>query len=284
MGLNRQRLASGVKWVSVLVTVAALLVIARLLPIQNWLDWLRQRIDTGVWGAILFGLIYVAATVLFVPGLILTIAAGAVFGLLTGTLIVSLASTTGAALAFLIARYLARDKVAEMARRNPKFDAIDKAIGEGGWKIVALLRLSPAVPFNLQNYLYGLTPIRFWPYVLTSWLAMAPGTLMYVYIGHVTGVAVGGERRRSPAEWVALGVGLAATIGVTVYVTYLARKQLQKQTHIADAAEPAPDPDAHEPAEDHTPAAEGWPGSATIALAVAILAVAAAIGLALARK
>ena len=120
-----------------------------------------------------------------------------------GTIIVSLASTTGAALAFVIARYLARDSVARWVRRSPRFEAIDRAIGEEGWKIVALLRLSPAVPFNLQNYLYGLTKIRFWPCVLTSWAAMLPGTLMYVYLGVVgragLEAASGGRARRRPS-------------------------------------------------------------------------------------
>ena len=113
-----------------------------------------------------------------------TVAAGALFGSVVGVVVVSLASTTGAALAFLVARYLARDAVLRWVRRNPRYDAIDRAIGEGGWRVVALLRLSPLVPFNLQNYLYGLTAIRFWPCVLTSWAAMLPGTVVYVYLGH----------------------------------------------------------------------------------------------------
>jgi len=174
-------------------------------------------------------LVYVVATVLFVPGTILTLAAGALFGLGVGTLTVSVGSTLGASLAFLIARYAARDKIAAMARGNGRFGAIDRAIGEGGWKIVALLRLSPAIPFNLQNYLYGLTRVRFWPYVLTSWLAMLPGTFLYVYIGHVSKAAVGSDRSRTPGEWVLLAVGLLATAVVTIYITRLARRKLKEQ-------------------------------------------------------
>ena len=132
-------------------------------------------------------------------------------------------------MAFLIARYVARNKVAERAHSNRHFGAIDRAIDEGGWKIVSLLRLSPAIPFNLQNYLYGLTPVRFWPYVLTSWLAMLPGTLLYVYIGHVTGAAVGGQRERSTMKWAMLAIGLLATVAVTVYVTRLAKRKLKEQ-------------------------------------------------------
>ena len=106
----------------------------------------------------------------------------------------------------------------------PRFEAIDRAVREGGWKIVALLRLSPAVPFTLQNYLYGLTGIRFWPYLLTSWLAMLPGTFLYIYLGHLgrAGVeAASGERSRTPAEWAMMIVGLLATVAATVYITRL---------------------------------------------------------------
>lgn len=187
------------------------------------------------------------ATVLFVPGTILTLAAGAMFGLVVGTITVSIGSTLGAAFAFLIARYVARDKIAAMARGNRKFGAIDKAIGEGGWKIVAMLRLSPAIPFNLQNYLYGLTPVRFWPCVITSWVAMLPGTFLYVYLGHATGAAVGADRARTAAEWAMLAIGLLATAGVAVYITWLARRRLHEQLQEAneDAAVPSDANDKH---------------------------------------
>ena len=142
-------------------------------------------------------------------------------------------------MSFLIARYVARVKVEEIASRNPKFSAIDSAIGEGGWKIVALLRLSPAVPFNLQNYLYGLTAIRFWPCVGASAVFMLPGTFMYVYLGHLGGqglaAASGGGAGRSAGQWALLVVGLLATIAVTVYVTRLANNAIKNQTAIAVA-------------------------------------------------
>lgn len=237
---DNKRIVSIIRWVSIAVILAALLTMVRLLPIDQALAELNGWISgLGIWGPIVLALVYVVATVLFVPGTILTLAAGALFGLGVGTLTVSVGSTLGASLAFLIARYAARDKVAAMARGNRRFGAIDRAIGEGGWKIVALLRLSPAIPFNLQNYLYGLTRVRFWPYVLTSWLAMLPGTFLYVYIGHVTKAAVGTDRSRTPGEWVLLAVGLLATAVVTVYITRLARRKLQEQMDEAAADEPA---------------------------------------------
>ena len=168
------------------------------------------------------------ATVLLVPGSALTVGAGFVFGLGWGLLAVSLGSTTGAALAFLIARFVAREKITSIARKNENFRRIDAAIGEQGAKLVFLLRLSPLIPFNLSNYFYGLTAVKFWPYVLASWIGMLPGTLLYVYLGTVgragLQAASGADAARSPLEWIFLGVGLAATVAVTIWVTRIARK------------------------------------------------------------
>ena len=83
---------------------------------------------------------------------------------------------------FLIARYALRDKIKDVADENPKFAAIDNAIGEDSFRVVALLRLSPLLPFALSNYLYGLTSVKFKPYVLASWLGMLPGTFAYVSV------------------------------------------------------------------------------------------------------
>jgi uncharacterized membrane protein YdjX (TVP38/TMEM64 family) len=219
---------TAIKWISIAVMAVSGLWAIQALPLQTLMESLNQWVaELGFWGPVLFSLIYVLATICFVPGLILTLAAGATFGLAIGFATVSIGSVVGAAGAFLIARFFARRQVEKFARSNRRFAAIDQAVGIGGWKIVGLLRLSPAVPFNLQNYLYGLTSIPFWPYVLVSWIAMAPATLMYVYIGHVAGVAASGEQA-SVARWSLIGVGFLATVVVTVYVTYLARQQLRQ--------------------------------------------------------
>ena len=116
-----------------------------------------------------------------------------------------------------------------MAKRDEKFRAIDQAIGREGWKIVALLRLSPLIPFNASNYFYGITAVQFWPYVLASWIGMLPGTVLYVYLGTIGKAGLGDDdKARSPLEYVFLGVGLLATIVVTVIVTRLAKKELKK--------------------------------------------------------
>ena len=208
--------------------VVVLVLAARLLPVEVWLksfeSWVKGM---GPAGMALYGAVYVAAVILFVPGIVLTLGAGFLFGLGWGVVVVSIASTIAAALAFLIARYLARGAVDRLARKNPKFSAIDRAIGKEGWKIVAFLRLSPLVPFSLSNYLYGLTSVRFAPYLATSWAAMLPSTFVYVYLG-AAGRTIG-EKTRSPWEWALLGAGLAATAAVTILLTRVARKELAKE-------------------------------------------------------
>jgi uncharacterized membrane protein YdjX (TVP38/TMEM64 family) len=222
------------KWVAAAAGLVALIVATRVLPVQAWLASFQDRVrGRGVAGAVAYGAVYVVSALLFVPGSVLTIGAGLIFGLAWGTVLVSVASTTAAALAFLIARYVARARVGRLADRNEKFGAIDRAVAEQGWKVVALLRLSPLIPFSLSNYLYGLTPVRFAPYVLTSWIAMLPATFLYVYLGAAGNAAVSG---RGPgggwraALWV---VGLLATIAVTFFVTRAARRELEKARRAA---------------------------------------------------
>ena len=219
--------------VAFLVILIGLLLAAQFLPVQQWLrsfnDWVGQ---TGLAGIFIFIAVYAAATVLLAPGAILTIGAGFAFGLWKGFLAVSAGATLGAALAFLVARFIARDKIEAMARRNPKFRRIDNAIGKQGAKLIFLLRLSPVIPFNLSNYFYGLTAVKFWPYVLASWIGMMPGTFLYVYIGTVGKAAVlaaGGEAVKQGWQyWTFISVGLVATIVVTIWVTTIARDALKK--------------------------------------------------------
>jgi uncharacterized membrane protein YdjX (TVP38/TMEM64 family) len=158
--------------------------------------------------------------------------AGFLFGLLWGTVTVSVGSVLGATAAFLVGRFLARDWVAKKVSGKAKFGAIDEAVGEQGFKIVLLTRLSPIFPFNFQNYAYGLTSVRLRDYVLASWIGMIPGTIMYVYFGttiqKLTQAAQG--RAMSAAEWVFFGVGLVVAVGVTVFITRIARRALREAT------------------------------------------------------
>src|SRR4029453_13300105 len=200
------------------------------LPVAQWVkaftDWIRHL---GLAGAFIFIGVYALAAVLFLPGAIFTIAAGLVYGIAGGTAVALAGATLGAGLAFLAARYLVRGRVEKFARKNRKFGALDDAIGDEGWKIVGLLRLSPLIPFNVSNYLYGVTSIGFWPYLLASFVGMLPGTLLYAYLGAIGQAGLeGGKKEYSPLQWTFLGIGLLATIAVTVFVSRVAKKALQK--------------------------------------------------------
>lgn len=187
----------------------------------------------GVWAAAAFIAIYAVATVAFVPGSLLTLAGGALFGLGRGTLYVLMGATLGAGAAFLIARHAARGFVERRLARDARLEAIDRAIAREGRKIVLLLRLSPVFPFVALNYSLGLTRIRFLDYLLASAIGMVPGTLLYVYSGKVAGevaLAAGGVAQRGVAYYVFLAVGLLATIVATAFVTRLARKALREAT------------------------------------------------------
>jgi uncharacterized membrane protein YdjX (TVP38/TMEM64 family) len=224
-GGGRARLVGG------LVALAALAVALRVLPVAAWLAGLNDVLARlGVWGIGLFAIVYALGAVLFLPGSALTIGAGVVYGLGWGFVAVSAGSTLGATAAFLVARYLARERVERWAARDPRFAAIDQAVGREGWKIVLLTRLSPVFPFNLLNYLYGLTRVRLGPYVLASWIGMMPGTVLYVYLGfagRAVAQAATGRTARTPAEYAAWTIGLIATLAVTIYVTRLARRALR---------------------------------------------------------
>jgi uncharacterized membrane protein YdjX (TVP38/TMEM64 family) len=218
------------KTVGVILVAATLIGLARQLDAQgllkDTLGWVR---GLGPAGPLIFLGIYIVATVLFLPGSILSLGAGALFGVVKGSIIVSLSSTLGATCAFLVGRYLARGWVEAKIEGNPKFEAIDASVAREGWKIVGLTRLSPAFPFNLLNYAFGITKVSLRDYVIASWVGMLPGTILYVYIGSLAGdVATLGEGGgpTTPAQWILRVVGLAATITVTVWLTRMARKAL----------------------------------------------------------
>lgn len=217
------------KWVLYVGAVAGLIAAAKYFHVQallkQALGWVEQL---GPWGPVIFVGLYVVATVLFVPGSVLTLGAGAVFGVMWGSIYVSIAATLGATCAFLVARYLARDTIARKIEGNERFAAIDKAVASEGWKIVGLTRLSPVFPFTLLNYAFGITRVKLGHYVIASWIGMMPGTVMYVYLGSLA-KAASGERTRTTAEWALYAVGLLATVVVTGFVTRIGKQALARR-------------------------------------------------------
>src|SRR3989475_5598278 len=222
------------KWVLYATAGIAIVLALKYFHVQDLLktalDWIGKL---GPWGPVIFIGLYIVATVLFVPGSVLTLGAGAVFGVALGSVCVSISATLGATAAFLVGRYLARDAIARKIEKNEKFATIDRAVANEGWKIVLLTRLSPVFPFTLLNYAFGLTRVKLSQYVMASWLGMIPGTVMYVYLGSLVNVGTA-HRQRTTGEWVLYGVGLLATIAVTIFVTRVARKALQKKIASAE--------------------------------------------------
>ncbi|MEM6592696.1 MAG: TVP38/TMEM64 family protein [Cyanobacteria bacterium P01_C01_bin.73] len=198
---------------------------AKLADALAWIDGL------GAVGPIVFIALYVVITVAFIPASIITLGAGVVFGVVEGSIYVFIGAMLGATAAFLVGRYVARGWISKKIEGNQKFAAIDNAIAREGRKIIFLIRLSPAFPFNLLNYALGLSKVSLLDYVLGT-TGIIPGTIMYVYLGSLAGnlATLGsGEAPSNPTVvWAIRIIGFIATVAVTLYVTRVARKALQQ--------------------------------------------------------
>ncbi|WP_016952229.1 TVP38/TMEM64 family protein [Anabaena sp. PCC 7108] len=215
--------------------VVTLIIAAKNFQLQENLHtsvvWIQ---NLGFFGPIVFIIIYNLATLLLIPGSLLTLKGGFIFGVFWGSIYVLIAAIIGATLAFLVGRYLSRDWIYQQLEKHPKFKIIDQAVAEEGWKIVLLTRLSPIFPFNLLNYAFGITQVSLKDYILGS-IGIVPGTVMYVYMGSITAnIAMISTAHQSTNpethiwQWVMQSVGLLATITVTIYITKIAQKALDK--------------------------------------------------------
>lgn len=217
------------KWLKIALAalaVVALILVWLLLPMRSWLESFTGWVQgLGPLGWLIYAAVYVALTVAMGPASVLTLLAGFAYGLSALPLVI-VSATLAAATAFLLARTVLRERVAGWVAGRPRFQAIERAVGEEGWRIVGLMRLSPALPFNLQNYFFGITPVGFWGYTIATFFGIMPGTFLYVWLGSIgQQAATGGEA--STARYILLGVGLVATLAVTVLVTKRARAKLQ---------------------------------------------------------
>jgi uncharacterized membrane protein YdjX (TVP38/TMEM64 family) len=193
------------------------------LPVKEWIAAFQEWIaGLGAWGVVAFAAAYIIAVVLLVPASALTVAAGLVFGVWGFPLVVA-AATIGAGAAFLVARYLAKAKVKKFVEQRPKLKAVAQAVTEDGWKIVGLLRLSPLVPFNLQNYLFGVTEVGFYPYLAATFIGIMPGSLLYVFLGSL-GHENGGKG--TAWKWSFFALGILATAITAVIITRKAKVKL----------------------------------------------------------
>ena len=218
------------KKLAILLTAISLLMTVYFLGPRNLFPAsLNLVAGLGTWGGLLFILLYIFATILFIPGSILTLSAGVLFGVVHGSLLVSAGSTLGATAAFLTGRYITRKWVSKKIQGNSRFKTIDQAVSEKGWKIVVLTRLTPVLPFNLLNYAFGLTKISLITYVFSSWIGMIPATVMYVYVGSLArDIATLGNSQQplTSAEWIFNFFGLGITIALALYIARIAQQIL----------------------------------------------------------
>lgn len=237
--MSESGVVDGPRWIR-WVAAAVVAVIALVLLGRQGAEFVPRALDAiralGPWAWVGYIGVYVVATVAWVPGSILTLASGAIFGLWLGTALTLVGATLGATAAFLVSRYLARESIEQRLGDSPKLRAIDRALARQGPKLVFLIRLSPAIPFNALNYALGLTGVKLRAYMWTSFFGMAPGTFLYVYAGYAAGQVAGAmdTNPRGPGYWTLLTVGLIATIAVTVLVTRVARRAVE------DATDPEP--------------------------------------------
>ncbi len=229
-------------WLLVIVLLAVAGVTVHFVPIGNWIagfiGWVRAR---GMSGAFVYGAAYVVGTVLWFPGTALTLGGGLLYGPVWGVLLVSPASVLGATLAFVVARYLFRDSVARKANSYLRFQAIDRAIGKHGFKVVLLMRLEPVfIPFAMLNYVLGVTQVRLRDYVLASWIGMLPATIAYVYAGSalssVADILKGNVALQGWRTWL-FWSGLAASLLLLWLLVRIAREALHRELGANPAAE-----------------------------------------------
>lgn len=251
-------------WASLAVIALSVLLLLRWVPKDDAVEAIRRLLDrAGPWTYAAFIGSYVLTALLLLPAWPFTVAAGAALGLWRGALLAWCCSMLAIAVGFVLARAVLHKPIHARIRRNATLTAIDQAVNEGGWKIVALARLSPVIPFGAQNYLYGATGIGFGPCMLVSAVTMVPGTFLFAYAGSLA--AAGAEAAKGGAAELALQVvGFVATVAVAAYITRLARRKLREQVH--EASQEPPMPDTPRPTRL-------WPTAALAAAAVALLIV-----------
>jgi uncharacterized membrane protein YdjX (TVP38/TMEM64 family) len=224
--LNLKR---GSQFAAVVLTAAVLIATARAYA-PHLMAWIVAARDAGPAGPFIFIIIYAVAVVVLIPASWMTMAGGAVFGIVPAAVYAMVAATIGSTAAFLLGRYVARAAVARHLDAMPRFAAIDRAVSADARRIILLLRLSPVTPFNFLNYALGLTAVSVWDFVTGS-LGMVPGSFMYAYAGSLAGqaLAVAGQAAvpRNPSYYAMLAAGLVATAAAATLVARAAGRALR---------------------------------------------------------
>lgn len=201
----------------------------------NLVEWIN---GLGAIAPIVFIFVYIAITVAFLPASVVTLGAGVVFGVVKGSILVFIGAMLGATAAFLIGRFVARDWIAKKVSGNSFFNALDNAIAEEGLKLIFLIRLSPAFPFNLLNYALGLTKVSLKDYVIGT-TGIIPGTIMYVYLGSLIGdIAMlgSGDAPSNPViSWIIKILIFVTIVAISLYIAKIAKKALNAAVPASEA-------------------------------------------------
>jgi uncharacterized membrane protein YdjX (TVP38/TMEM64 family) len=219
------------KALAAFLTIAFPFLVITLLPVGKLVTKFDALLDRlGPFAMIGFVVIYVVDALVLGPAWLLALVAGLAFGLVKGGLLVWVSANAAAAAGFLIARYFARHRIEKIARKNEKYEAVDRAIKRHGWKVVLLLRISPILPYTVSNYIYGLTAVDFVHYLLASAVGLVPMIAVYVSIGaagrEAALAAAGGRHAHSVVEWIVLGVGVLVTISAAILIARSAKQEL----------------------------------------------------------
>ena len=195
-----------------------------MLPVAEWLEAFKTWVkDAGALGYVLYAVAYAVCCVLVVPALALTLGAGAIFGFVAGSIVVLIGATLGACAAFFLAHTVLRRRVERITEKHVKFRALDRAITREGTKIMWLVRLSGFPPFTWVNYAFGLTGIKFLPYLVTTFFGIIPGTLAFTWAGAAGAAALSGTGNR-----IILIVTAVGAILVSVFIARIALQAIRR--------------------------------------------------------
>jgi uncharacterized membrane protein YdjX (TVP38/TMEM64 family) len=225
------------KLIVVAVVVLGLVLVACYFPIIPILEHLSDWIGSlGLVGLAIFVVVLAVSSLFFFPASPVIIAIAAVFGFALGIVGSVLGVGLGASLGFFLSRSFLRKDIAERLRRNPTFRAIDLAIEEEGWKVVALLRLCP-IPFGLANYFYGLTGIRFQPYLWTTILGSLPSIVLFCHLGSAGKASLealaSGNFHKGAGEIALLVLSVLAAIAALIFLPRFARRAVEKYAKVS---------------------------------------------------
>jgi uncharacterized membrane protein YdjX (TVP38/TMEM64 family) len=214
------------------IVILGLALLSHFFPVISLVAELQRRVTgTGRSGAVLYPLLFAACNILLLPGGILSVGAGFFFGLWWGFFIVLLGNSIGAAVSFALSHWLGGRYLSAKFSRNPMLQVLEKAVARDAWKIIFLCQLHPLFPTSLLNYLFGLTRIRFWPYMLWTAAGRAPGLFLYTYLGTLGQLGLNLARGRSHprlVEYWTWGGAFAITVLLFIFLTRTALRALRE--------------------------------------------------------